>query len=174
MSQLVWWPPRDVEHVVGHVGAGNVVGDHLHAEGAAGAGSLVDLGAGDERGGGGRVGGHGCAFGAVHQDGLVGAGDVERDVQDGIGARRDGDGLGECGEAGGRRLPGGTRRAALRAGRIRRCCRYRSGGRTAELIGFQQDVGVRQRAGVADRAPRRGRWRRPSRAQREMRQQGMQ
>ena len=32
-----------VEHVVGHVGAGNVVGDHLHAVGAAGAGSLVDV-----------------------------------------------------------------------------------------------------------------------------------
>ena len=32
-----------VQHVVGHVGAGDVVGDHLHADGAAGAGSLVDV-----------------------------------------------------------------------------------------------------------------------------------
>ena len=46
-----------VQHVVGHVGAGNVVGDHLHADGAAGAGGLVDVGAGDERGGGDGVGG---------------------------------------------------------------------------------------------------------------------
>ena len=31
-----------VQHVVGHVGAGDVVGDHLHADGSVGAGSLVD------------------------------------------------------------------------------------------------------------------------------------
>ncbi len=41
-----------VQHVVSHVGAGDVVGNHLHADGAVGAGSLVDVGAGDESGGG--------------------------------------------------------------------------------------------------------------------------
>ena len=46
-----------VQHVVGHVGAGHVVGDHLHAVGAAGAGSFVDVLAGDERGGSDGVGG---------------------------------------------------------------------------------------------------------------------
>ena len=32
-----------VQHVVGHVRTGNKISDHLHAEGAAGAGSLVDV-----------------------------------------------------------------------------------------------------------------------------------
>ncbi len=41
-----------VKHVVGHVGAGDVVGDHLHADGAVGAGSQFDIGTGDESGGG--------------------------------------------------------------------------------------------------------------------------
>ena len=40
-----------VEHVVGHVGAGDVVGDHLHAVGAVGAGGLGDVERVDERGG---------------------------------------------------------------------------------------------------------------------------
>ena len=41
-----------VQHVVGHVGAGDVVGDHGHAVGAVGAGGLGDVFAVDESGGG--------------------------------------------------------------------------------------------------------------------------
>ena len=38
-----------VEHVVGHVGAGDVVGDHGHAVGAVGAGGLGDVDTANER-----------------------------------------------------------------------------------------------------------------------------
>ncbi len=44
-----------VEHVMGHVGAGDIVGNHFHANGAAGAGSFVDHLAGNECGGSGCI-----------------------------------------------------------------------------------------------------------------------
>ncbi len=46
-----------MQHVVGHVGAGHVVGDHFHADGAGCAGGFVDLLARDEGGGGNGIGG---------------------------------------------------------------------------------------------------------------------
>ena len=87
-----------VEHVVGHVSAGNIVGDHLHAQGAGGAGSLVDVGACDQRGGRDGIGGRLVMNG----DGFSCASDSERDMEDGVGAGGDGDGLGSWAEAGSR------------------------------------------------------------------------
>ena len=69
-----------VEHVVGHVGAGSVVGDHGHGVSAVGAGCLGDVGAVDE--GGGR-GGVDVGGGAADADGLLRGGDGELKVQDG-------------------------------------------------------------------------------------------
>ena len=88
-----------VEHVVGHVGAGDVVGDHGHAVGAVGAGGLGDVFAADEGGGGdgvdvggGGVGGDG--------GGLLDGAELQLDVQDGGGVGGEGEGLFCGGEAG--------------------------------------------------------------------------
>ena len=88
-----------VEHVVGHVGAGDVVGDHGHAVGAVGAGGFGDVFAADEGGGGdgvdvggGDVGGDG--------GGLLDGAELEFDVEDGRGIGGEGEGLFRGGEAG--------------------------------------------------------------------------
>ena len=60
-----------VQHVVGHVGAGDVVGDHGHAVGAVGAGGVGDVVAADQGGGGDGVDVGGCR-GAVDGDGSAG------------------------------------------------------------------------------------------------------
>ena len=71
-----------VEHVVGHVGAGDVVGDHLHAEWCGGAGSLVDYLAGDEGGGSdGVCSRNGSGVGLTVTD-CVETADGERNVED--------------------------------------------------------------------------------------------
>jgi len=46
---VVWWPAAHVEHVVGDIGSGDVVGDHRHAVGAVGSGSALDVETADER-----------------------------------------------------------------------------------------------------------------------------
>ena len=43
ISQLDLVAAAHVQHVVRDVGAGNVIGDHRHAVGAVGAGSLLDV-----------------------------------------------------------------------------------------------------------------------------------
>ena len=79
-----------VQHVVGHVSPGNVVGDHFGADGASGAGSLLDIQPGDERGGGYGVDRFG---GLVDGDGGFDAGEVQGKVENGIGSGLDGDDL---------------------------------------------------------------------------------
>ena len=81
-----------VQHVVGHVGAGDVVGDHGHAVGAVGAGGLGDVVAADEGGGGdgvdvGGLGGRGDG------DGLRDGAELEFEVEDGRGVGGEGEGL---------------------------------------------------------------------------------
>ncbi len=43
ISHWTWWPPIHVQHVMRDIGRGHVVGDHLHAVGAVGAGRLLDV-----------------------------------------------------------------------------------------------------------------------------------
>ena len=76
----------NVEHVVGHVSAGDVVGDHLHAEGAGCAGSADDLLAGDEGGGSDGAGVDVRIDGAADDDGLAGVLEWQGNVKDGAGA----------------------------------------------------------------------------------------
>ena len=71
----------DMEHVVGHVGAGGVVGDHGHAVGAEGAGCEGDVFAADEGDGSDGVGGGGNAGGDGR--GLFDGAELEFDVEDG-------------------------------------------------------------------------------------------
>ncbi len=71
-----------VEHVVGHVGAGDVVGDDGEGVGAVGAGGLGDVGAVDEGGGGDGVDGGGLVGGG-DGDGLRDCADVEHEVEGG-------------------------------------------------------------------------------------------
>ena len=80
-----------VQHVVGHVGARDVVGDHLRADGSAGAGGLLDVGPGDERGGGCGIGGGEGDPQSLHLDALDGRGDLERNMHHRVGARGNGD-----------------------------------------------------------------------------------
>ena len=88
-----------VEHVVSHVSGGDEVGDHLHAQGAVGAGGGFDHFAADERGGGYVALGDGGGAGG-DGDGFGGRGNGERDVENGVGAGDQGDGLGGVGKAG--------------------------------------------------------------------------
>ena len=77
-----------VQHVVGHVGAGDVVGDHGHGVGAVGAGGVGDVDAVDERGGSDGVD-VGVVLRADDGDGLADCRDPELKVEDGrgVGAR---------------------------------------------------------------------------------------
>jgi hypothetical protein len=88
-----------VEHVVGHVGAGDVVGDHGHAVGAGGAGGLGDVVAADEGGGGDGVDVGGGGAGG-DGGGLLDGAELEFDVEDGGGVGGEGEGLFRGGEAG--------------------------------------------------------------------------
>ncbi len=85
---------------MGHIGAGHVIGDHLHACSAAGAGGLVDLLAGDEGGGSDGVRGRDGGGGGIDDHGLGGLCEREWDVEDGIGAGGEGDLLRAGGKAG--------------------------------------------------------------------------
>ena len=88
-----------VQHVVRHVGAGRVVGDHGHAVGAVRAGGFGDVLAIDQRGGRDAV--DVCrGRETLHGDGLVDGANLQREVQHrrGIGGQRVGLLLG--GEAG--------------------------------------------------------------------------
>ena len=41
--------PHHVQHVMRHIRGGNIIGDHLHAIGAIGSGSLLNIGAAHHR-----------------------------------------------------------------------------------------------------------------------------
>ena len=88
-----------VEHVVGHVGAGDVVGDHGHAVGAVGAGGLGDVFAADEGGGGDGVDVAVVVLGG-DGGGLLDGAELEFDVEDGRGVGGEGEVLFRGGEAG--------------------------------------------------------------------------
>ena len=89
-----------VQHVVGHVGAGDVVGDHLHAQGAAGAGGFIDLWRVMSVVGVTESVAEACyAAVAVTTTDSRGLAMRQRNVQDRVGARGNGDGLGTVGEA---------------------------------------------------------------------------
>ena len=90
-----------VQHVVGHVGAGDVVGDHGEGVGAVGAGGVGDVDAVDECGGGDAVD-VGGVLRAEDGDGLVDGRDAELKVEDERGVGGEGDGLPEGVEAGSR------------------------------------------------------------------------
>ena len=77
-----------VEHVVGDVGAGDVVGDHGHAVGGVGAGGALDVLAADEGDGGEAVGGDDRGRGG-DGDIFIGTGHRQLEVNDGHGARDD-------------------------------------------------------------------------------------
>ncbi len=81
-----------VQHVVGHVGAGDVVGDDGHGVGAVGAGGLGDVDAGEERGGSDGVDVGGLRLGG-DVDGGGDAGELELEVEDGRGSGVEGEGL---------------------------------------------------------------------------------
>src|ERR1019366_4257029 len=72
----------EVEHVVGHVGAGDVVGDHGHRIGVVGAWGQGDVGAVDERGGCGGVDAGGLDWRGDGY-GLGDRAELEREVEDG-------------------------------------------------------------------------------------------
>ena len=76
----------DVEHVVRHVRAGDVVGNHLHAIGGGGSRGFVDHLAGDHCGWRDRISGKGIRV-CPHHHGLCGIRKWQRNVHDGIGSR---------------------------------------------------------------------------------------
>src|ERR1700730_11992880 len=88
-----------VQHVMGDVGAWDVVGDHGQAVGAVGAGGLGDVFATDEGGWGDGVAVGGVGF-ARDRDGLLDGAELQLEVQDGGGIGGEGEGLSGCGEAG--------------------------------------------------------------------------
>ena len=85
-----------VEHVVGHVGAGDEGSNHGHAVGAVGAGREGNFFAADEGDGGGGVGVGGLG---VDGDGVGAGNNGELEVEDGRGSGGEGEGLGLGGEA---------------------------------------------------------------------------
>ena len=105
-----------VQHVVRHVSAGHVVGDHLHAERTAGARSFVDVGAGDKSGGSDGVRGDCCAVEALNDDRFSRGADRQRDVGHWIGSGRHGERLGKGSEA-----LGGNLQAINSNGGFRQC-----------------------------------------------------
>ena len=80
-----------VQHVVSHVGAGNVVGDDGHGIGAVRAGGLCDIDAGEERGGSNGIDVGGLGLGG-NCDGCGDAAELQHEVEDGrgIGVNREG------------------------------------------------------------------------------------
>ena len=88
-----------VQHVVGHVCAGDVVGDDGHGVGAVCAGCLGDVDAGEERSGSDGVDVGGLRLGG-DVDGLRDAAKLELEVQDGCGIGVEGEGLLEGCKAG--------------------------------------------------------------------------
>src|SRR6202000_516750 len=92
--------PSHVQHVVGHVGARYVVGDHGHTVGAVGAGSFGDVAAADK---GGRRDGIdvGCGGNVADGEGLLHGVELELKVEHGRGVGSEGVGLARGGETGG-------------------------------------------------------------------------
>lgn|ERR1017187_4515323 len=92
-------PTADVEHIVGHVGAGNIVRDHLHAKSAAGSRGLVDVDASDQGGGSYGVKGGDRALSPLDYHGLCRCSDRQRNVQNRVGPGDRTEGLFKGGKA---------------------------------------------------------------------------
>ena len=88
-----------VQHVMGHVGAGDVVGDHGHGVGEVGAGGLGDVDAVDQGGGSDCVD-VGCLDRRSDGDALGDGAKLKHEVEDGRSVGMDGEGLLEGCEAG--------------------------------------------------------------------------